>query len=348
MREFNKYPHHEDIYPKHKITSSELCFLAELQKEMNTQDTWAQADPRIWVIQEDKIQYLEVINDMINGGIINDEKIIQHMINESDGFQFFIDSYCCESAEELYKVIKSESILEDSSSAIPNPDPYDMKNPCRISFTQYHVKMENDEIIVKVIYTNTDGAAIETIWKGIPRILELLKFATSCEVKLMLYKNITDTHRDNFFLTYEEGIQYLQKFADRYSNTVRLYAMSLDETLQIKQLFDILHTVEFSKKNQKIYISGPITGTDDYLDRFAEAEKALKEMGYINIVNPAEEGTKLPEDSSYEDYMRLSFDLMKDCDVIYLLKGWKKSPGANQEYGYAIAKGMEIKYEGIY
>ena len=51
-REFTKYPHHVDPYKKHRITDEELDFLQELQKEMNTQNTWAQADPRIWVIQE--------------------------------------------------------------------------------------------------------------------------------------------------------------------------------------------------------------------------------------------------------------------------------------------------------
>ena len=36
----------------------------------------------------------------------------------------------------------------------------------------------------------------------------------------------------------------------------------------------------------KIYISGAITGTDDYMKRFAKAEKELTEKGY-SVVNPA-------------------------------------------------------------
>ena len=36
--------------------------------------------------------------------------------------------------------------------------------------------------------------------------------------------------------------------------------------------------------------------------------------------------------------MRLSFQLLNDCDTIYMLKGWETSPGANQEFGYAISK----------
>ena len=90
-------------------------------------------------------------------------------------------------------------------------------------------------------------------------------------------------------------------------------------------------------------LSGKISGTDDYLERFAAAEKKFSEQGY-EVVNPAYEGTKL-KDASYEDYMELSFQLLKDCDIIYMLKDWRTSPGANQEYGYALAKDMEIRFE---
>lgn len=43
--------YHEDTVEKHEITKEEILFLKELQKEMNTQDTVCQADPRFWVIE---------------------------------------------------------------------------------------------------------------------------------------------------------------------------------------------------------------------------------------------------------------------------------------------------------
>ena len=49
----------------------------------------------------------------------------------------------------------------------------------------------------------------------------------------------------------------------------------------------------------KIYISGAITGTDDYMERFEKAEKELAEKGY-SVVNPAKVNAQLPEDTSYE------------------------------------------------
>ena len=94
----------------------------------------------------------------------------------------------------------------------------------------------------------------------------------------------------------------------------------------------------------KIYISGAITGTDDYMDRFASAQKELAKQGYIAI-NPAVINSLLPLDTTHEQYMQMSFCMLDMCDTIYLLNGWEKSMGANQEYGYALAKGKKILKE---
>ena len=94
----------------------------------------------------------------------------------------------------------------------------------------------------------------------------------------------------------------------------------------------------------KIYISGAITGTTDYMERFAMAEKELTDKGY-SVVNPAKVNAQLPENTSYEEYMKMSFCMLDMCDGIYMLKGWKKSWGANRELGYALAKDMIIMYE---
>ena len=94
----------------------------------------------------------------------------------------------------------------------------------------------------------------------------------------------------------------------------------------------------------KIYISGAISNTDGYMERFAKAEKELTEQGY-SVVNPAKVNAQLPEDTTYEEYMKMRFCMLDMCDAIFMLKGWSKSCGANREYGYALAKDMIIMHE---
>ena len=85
-REFTKYPHHVDPYKKHRITDEELDFLQELQKEMNTQHTWAQADPRIWVIQEPIRKYL----DNVETDLRNDPDTVEILNQITDGAELYL------------------------------------------------------------------------------------------------------------------------------------------------------------------------------------------------------------------------------------------------------------------
>lgn len=87
----------------------------------------------------------------------------------------------------------------------------------------------------------------------------------------------------------------------------------------------------------RVYISGPITGTEDYIERFKEEEKLIREEGNIPY-NPAAVNSMLPEETTYEEYMKVSLMLMDMCDAVQLLPGWKNSVGANREYGYALGK----------
>lgn len=94
----------------------------------------------------------------------------------------------------------------------------------------------------------------------------------------------------------------------------------------------------------KVYISGAITGTNDYMERFAKAEEQLANDGFV-VVNPAKVNAQLPDSTSYEEYMNMSFCMLEMCDAIYMLKGWITSCGSNRELGYAMAKDMVIMYE---
>ena len=98
----------------------------------------------------------------------------------------------------------------------------------------------------------------------------------------------------------------------------------------------------------KVYISGPITGTTDYMERFAKAQKFLESQGiFEGVINPALVNSHLPKNTSYDEYMRMSFCMLDMCDVIYMLKGHTKSNGAKMELRRAIKKGCSVLYEAI-
>ena len=96
--------------------------------------------------------------------------------------------------------------------------------------------------------------------------------------------------------------------------------------------------------NIRFYISGKITGTDNYIERFNIAEDKMIKQGY-ETVNPAIILDHLPHTTTHKEYMHLSYALLDICDGIYLMDGWKDSVGAVLEYDYALEKGMVVLYE---
>lgn len=100
------------------------------------------------------------------------------------------------------------------------------------------------------------------------------------------------------------------------------------------------------KNDMKVYISGPITGINDYLEKFNKAEEYLTEQGYT-VINPAKVNSNLPPDTSYNDIMKMCYVMLDMADSIYMLPGWEKSKGACIEYGYAKAKGYSIMEKDV-
>lgn len=99
---------------------------------------------------------------------------------------------------------------------------------------------------------------------------------------------------------------------------------------------------------KKIYISGKITGTDDYMQRFEEAEKAPNNMfPGVSVINPAKVNAAMPTDTTYEQYMAMSFTMLDMCDTIYMMPGWEHSNGARKEKSRAHELGLNVLYQII-
>lgn len=91
----------------------------------------------------------------------------------------------------------------------------------------------------------------------------------------------------------------------------------------------------------KVYISGPITGIDNFQDNFTQAETLLRYRGY-DTCNPVKENSKFPAGTVWRTYIGESLRLLCECEAICMLEGWERSEGAKLEYLVATHLGMKV------
>ena len=89
----------------------------------------------------------------------------------------------------------------------------------------------------------------------------------------------------------------------------------------------------------KVYLSGKITGDENYKNKFAVVEDGLKREGY-EVFNPA----IMPNMFSWEDFMKIDLLALSFCDAICLLPDWAESTGAMREYEEAKKLGLKIMF----
>ena len=92
----------------------------------------------------------------------------------------------------------------------------------------------------------------------------------------------------------------------------------------------------------KIYISGKITGLDNFRYLFLSAENSLSKKGFT-VINPCD----LPEyhDKTWKSYMKVDLEALKGCDYVFMLNNWKDSRGARVEHRLAKMWGKTIIYQ---
>lgn len=116
-----------------------------------------------------------------------------------------------------------------------------------------------------------------------------------------------------------------------------------------------------SLHNYRVYISGPISGKENgNRSAFTHAERFLRAIGAYpenphriaphHIRGASDEcmGGNSTKGSEHGDgcYLRGDIKRQAECDAIYMLEGWQKSPGARLELANAIQFGMDIFFEG--
>ncbi|WP_276675033.1 DUF4406 domain-containing protein [Selenomonas artemidis] len=94
-------------------------------------------------------------------------------------------------------------------------------------------------------------------------------------------------------------------------------------------------------KDKIVFVSGAITGIENYKEIFAAAEEDLKNQGAI-VLNPA----VLPWGLKWEDYLRITKEMVRCADVVYVLPKWEQSRGVIEELNLAKKSGKQIIYSG--
>lgn len=91
-----------------------------------------------------------------------------------------------------------------------------------------------------------------------------------------------------------------------------------------------------------IYLSGPITGTTDFQERFKEAADYIRKLfPSSRILNPVEFCADIPEGSAWEVYMDRCIEVLTAQSThIHMMPGWRDSKGACCEYYAAKARGL--------
>lgn len=91
----------------------------------------------------------------------------------------------------------------------------------------------------------------------------------------------------------------------------------------------------------KVFISGAITSRlETYKKYFDKAEAYLLNFN-CEVYNPS----VIPISTSWESAMAITLDELKNCDVVYVLKGWEDSEGVKKELEIAKERHIKIFFE---
>lgn len=95
------------------------------------------------------------------------------------------------------------------------------------------------------------------------------------------------------------------------------------------------------KKKTVVYVAGPITGTQNYRERFLAVKRKLESVGY-GVLNPAE----MPDGMTPAQYMRVCFAMIDVSDAVLFQTGSENSAGAALELAYCRYIGKPYTQEG--
>ena len=96
----------------------------------------------------------------------------------------------------------------------------------------------------------------------------------------------------------------------------------------------------------KIYLSGKITGTDNYKAKFEKTSLELQiRFPNAEIINPVELCKDISCNARWSEYMKCCIQGLIQCDTIYMTADWQFSKGSRLEHRIAENLGIETIFE---
>lgn len=96
-----------------------------------------------------------------------------------------------------------------------------------------------------------------------------------------------------------------------------------------------------------VYISGKITGSNNYERQFANAEEFLTKKGF-KVINPVTVINAVKDILTYEQILSIDIQLVAMSDCIFMLNGWQSSKGAETELQVAKNLRKKILYQNYF
>lgn len=201
----------EETYLPRNMTLADIDFLADLQREMNTQPSLATGDPRYWAIVD--YDFRTAAND----------ESPTHVLEVTDGGE-----YARYTVDELVR-IAYETALENDGPAAAS-------------------EWLDDMGIERIIDPHTGDYALHRGWgfRGMDRLREVCAdyFEPRCSewVYQVKYSRIVP---GTLFISLSAAKTHLKENRHHYDEGAYTYAMKAYRSPQVERLYEVLHEVDF-------------------------------------------------------------------------------------------------------